>query len=33
MVGNEKVESEYIGLDIGGMQGRGSVSIIYDVFM
>ena len=21
MVGNEKVENEYIGLDIGGMQG------------
>ena len=22
MVGNEKVENEYIGLDIGGMQGE-----------
>ena len=33
MVGNEKVENEYIGLDICGMQGRGRVSIIYDVFM
>ena len=30
MVGNEKVENEYIGLDIGGMQGRGRVSIIDD---
>ena len=33
MVGNEKVENEYIGLDIGEMQGRGRVSIIDDVFM
>ena len=33
MVGNEKVENEYIGLYIGGMQGRGRVSIIDDVFM
>ena len=33
MVDNEKVYSEYIGLDIGGMQGRGRVSIIDDVFM
>ena len=33
MVGNEKVENEYIGLDISGMQGRGRVSIIDDVFM
>ena len=33
MVGNEKVENKYIGLDIGGMQGRGRVSIIDDVFM
>ena len=33
MVGNEKVENEYIGLDIGWMQGRGRVSIIDDVFM
>ena len=28
MVGNEKVENEYIGIDIGGMQGRGRVSIM-----
>ena len=33
MVGNEKVENEYTGLDIGGMQGRGRVYIIDDVFM
>ena len=33
MVGNEKVENDYIGLDIGGMQGRRRVSIIDDVFM
>ena len=33
MVGNEKVENEYIELDIGGMQGRGRVSMIDDVFM
>ena len=33
MVGNEKVENEYIGFDIGGMQDRGRVSIIDDVFM
>ena len=33
MVGNEKVENEYIWLDIGGMQGRGRVSIIDDIFM
>ena len=29
----KKVESEYIGLDIGGIQARGRVSIIDDVFM
>ena len=33
MVGNEKVENEYIGRAIGGMQGRGIVSIIDDFFM
>ena len=31
MVGNEKVENEYIGLDIGGIQGRGRVSMIDEI--
>ena len=32
MIGDEKVENEYIMLAIG-MHGRGRVSIIDDVFM